>query len=145
MCTGLALCYRCPIGIRLSRCFMKMLTGRVPFLSDYAQVDPQVCNGLRVIASASQQQLADMQLTFEPPDGSAFSIPHGERFLPALALQTQFTVTKAACHALSSDGLGFLHTSVMHSHDALFGMVACAAADKLLQQTQSYAGRRYGS
>lgn len=99
MCTGLALCYRCPIGIRLSRCFMKMLTGRVPLLSDYAQVDPQVCKGLHVIASATQQQLADMQLTFEPPDGSAFSIPHGECVQPALALQAQLMVKNAGCHA----------------------------------------------
>lgn len=82
---GLALCYRCPIGIRLSRCFLKMLTGREMQLSDYAQVDLQVWNGLQAIARASQQELRDMHLTFEPPDGTAFALPHGGILLTPLA------------------------------------------------------------
>ena len=82
---GLALCYRCPIGIRLSRCFLKMLTCRGPHPSDYAQVDPQVCYGLQAIAAASEQELRDMQLTFEPPNGTAFALSHGESLPAALA------------------------------------------------------------
>ena len=62
-----------------------MLTCRAPHLSDYAQVDLQVCNGLQAIASAGEQELRDMQLTFEPPNGTAFALPHGEHLPVALA------------------------------------------------------------
>ena len=95
---GLALCYRCPIGIRLSRCFLKMLTCRETHLSDYAQVDLQVCNGLQAIACANQQELRDMQLTFEPPDGTAFAQPHGEVLPSAFAEHcTRIYQGKASC------------------------------------------------
>ena len=62
-----------------------MLTCRETHLPDYAQVDLQVCNGLQAIACADEQELRDMQLTFEPPNGTAFALPHGEVLPPAFA------------------------------------------------------------
>ena len=55
-----------------------MMTGRVTHHSDYCQVDLQVCNGLQAVACATEQELRDMQLTFEPPNGQAFALSHSE-------------------------------------------------------------------
>lgn len=66
-----------------------MMTGRVTLHSDYCQVDLQVCNGLQAVACASEQELRDMQLTFEPPNGQAFALPHGEISPAALAESVQ--------------------------------------------------------
>ena len=73
------MCYCCPIGIRLSKCFLKLLTGRQPGLSDFEEVDPHVSSSLQAVAGASEQELNAMQLTFEPPTGTAFPIDHGRK------------------------------------------------------------------
>lgn len=73
------MCYRFPIGIKLSKCFLKLLTSRQPDLSDFEEVDPQVSSSLQAIASASEQELETMQLTFEPPTGTAFPIDDGKK------------------------------------------------------------------
>ena len=94
---GLALCYRCPIGIRFSHCFLKMLTGREITSIDYLLVDSQVCKGLQVIGCATEQELRDMQLTFEPPSGTYFGIPHGEN--PASSTCTAHKYSTYGGHA----------------------------------------------
>ncbi|KAA6425607.1 MAG: E3 ubiquitin- ligase UPL5 [Trebouxia sp. A1-2] len=71
---GLAICYRCPIGIRLSRACLKMMTGRPVSLEDFQEVDPQLYCTMSAIKSASEEELQAMALTFESPDGDAFAL-----------------------------------------------------------------------
>ncbi|KAL0032905.1 hypothetical protein WJX77_005652 [Trebouxia sp. C0004] len=71
---GLAVCYRCPIGIRLSTACLKMMSGRPVSLEDFQEVDPQLYCTMCAIKSASEEELQAMDLTFESPNGEAFAL-----------------------------------------------------------------------
>ena len=86
-CTGLAICYRCPIGIRLSKACLKMMSGRPVSLEDFQEVDPQLYCTMCAIQSASEQDLQAMDLTFESPNGDAFALQgSGKLFLCSMLL-----------------------------------------------------------
>lgn len=71
---GLALCYRCPIGIQLSTACLKGMSGRRLTLADFEEVDPDMCRSMRAIQAASAEELEAMGLTFETPQGTAFAL-----------------------------------------------------------------------
>ena len=73
------MCYRCPIGIRLSKACLKIMSDRPVTLDDYQEVDPHLYRTLRSIESASEEDLRAMDLTFESPAGGPFSTQQGER------------------------------------------------------------------
>lgn len=75
---GLALCYRCPIGIKLSTACLKVMTGRKVSLADFEHVEPQVYRTIQAIQAAStEEEIQSMGLTFETPKGAAFE-PQGD-------------------------------------------------------------------
>ncbi len=90
-CTGLAICYRCPIGIRLSKACLKMMSGRPVSLEDFQEVDPQLYCTMCAIKSASEEELHAMDLTFESPSGDAFALQgSGKLFLCSMQLVTVY-------------------------------------------------------
>lgn len=77
-CAGLAICYRCPIGIRLSTACLKMMSGWPVSLDDFEEVDPELYRSLHAIQAASEEDLRAMDLTFESPSGTPFEKQQGE-------------------------------------------------------------------
>ncbi len=78
------MCYRCPIGIRLSKACLKMMSGRQLRLEDFQEVDPQLYTTLLTIQAASEDELKAMDLTFESPAGKPFKLQHGKSLCAAV-------------------------------------------------------------
>ena len=64
--------YGCPLGVHLSPAFVKQLLGRRLTPGDMVQIQPEVCASLEAIRAASEEELQQMCLTFEQPNGGCF-------------------------------------------------------------------------
>lgn len=64
--------YRCPLGVKLSRCFLRELSERSLDDAAYNQIDSQVHRSIRAIMEASHEELEQMHLTNESPFGTPF-------------------------------------------------------------------------
>ena len=71
-CAGLALKYNCPLGVHLSPAFVKQLMRRSLTKADMVQIHPEAYASIEAIRGASDEELQQMCLTFEQPDGKAF-------------------------------------------------------------------------
>lgn len=76
--TGLALKYRCPLGVQLSCCFLTELSDRASNDAVYDQVDATVHQSIKAVTRASEEELQQMNLTFECPTGGAFPDQSGD-------------------------------------------------------------------